>query len=116
LGIIRLFPFNLGSRRLIQNSRLQRGNSPKNGRTYGDWSVVTTYPQSTLINQLNLYSAHSISLLKGASDSGQAERNGLVKLRTGTVWEMPRICRKPVPDWQTNHREGTALHYSRAGE
>jgi len=51
------------------------------------------YSYTVSINQ-NLYSAPSISLLRGAPDPGQAEKNSLAKaveLRTGTVWEAPWI-------------------------
>jgi len=40
----------------------------------------------------NLYSTPSRSILRGAPNPGQAEKNSLekvVELRTGTVWEMP---------------------------
>jgi len=43
---------------------------------------------------LNLYSAPSRYLLRGAPDTGQAETNSLekvVELRTGTVWKVP-LC------------------------
>src|SRR6218665_3611264 len=43
------------------------------------------------INKSTLYSAPSRSLLRGAPDPGQAKRSlrKLVKLRTGTIWEVP---------------------------
>jgi len=43
------------------------------------------------INQ-NLYSAPSRSLLRGAPDPSQVEKNSLekvVELKTGTIWEVP---------------------------
>ena len=42
----------------------------------------------------DLYSAPSRSLLRGAPDPGQAEKNSLekvVELRTGTILELPDI-------------------------
>ena len=67
------------------------------------------------INQ-NLYSAPSRSLLRGAPDPGQAEKNSLenvVELRTGTVWE---IHWKSISGCWINHRKRAGLHCCRAGE
>src|SRR6218665_3594783 len=53
--------------------------------------------QHQSINQ-NLYSTHSRSILRGAPDSGRAEKNSLekvVELRTGTVCEVLRSIGRP---------------------
>src|SRR6218665_1424160 len=77
---------------------------------------VITRHQS--INQ-NLYSAPSRFLLRGAPAPGHAKKNSLekvVKLRTGTVWEVPYLNWKAIPGCWTNHRKRTGLHCHRAGE
>ena len=61
----------------------------------------------------------SRSLLRGAPDPGQAEKNSLeevVELRTGTVWEVPYIYWKAIPGYWTNHIKRTGRHSRRAGE
>ena len=63
-----------------------------------------------VINQ-NLYSAPSRSILGGAPETGQAEKNSLKKvvvLRTGTVWEVPKIYWKSIPGYVvTSHDMST---------
>src|SRR6218665_1940846 len=40
----------------------------------------------------------------------------MVELRTGTIWEVPKIYWKSIPGCWTNHRKRTFLHCRREGE
>src|SRR6218665_3952294 len=81
----------------IEYERLQNcGENKTGGRDRDRYDDERVDPSGWMvrswqsINQ-NLCSAPSRSLLRGASDPGQAEKNSLdkvVELRTGTVWEV----------------------------
>jgi len=52
-------------------------------------------------------------------DPGQGEKKNLqklVKLRAGSILEVPQLWEKLVPGCWTNHRQGTVLHCRRAIE
>jgi len=68
----------------------------------------------------NLYSAPSRSLLRGAPDVGQMEKNSLekvVELRIGTVWEVPYKYLLEVHSRLLDQpQKRTGLHCRKAGE